>query len=40
MGFEVSRTASNWNKLEHAKKQEKRPPKAYKLRGMVEVDRT
>ena len=34
------RTASNSNKLEHLKKQGKRSPKRYELRGMVEVDRT
>ena len=40
MGFELDRTATNSNKLEHPKKRRKRLPKAYELWGMVEVDRT
>ena len=40
MQFELDRTATNSNKLEHAKKTGKRSPKAYDLRQMVEVDQT
>ena len=40
MGFEVDRTASNLIELEHPKKQRKRSPEPYDLRGMVEVDHT